>query len=37
LSKSDELLKPLAVLRGVLVLPGDEAYRIEAPVTAAKQ
>ena len=37
LRKSEELLKPLAVLRGVLVLPGDEAYRIEAPVMHAKQ
>jgi thiol:disulfide interchange protein DsbD len=37
LKKSDELLKPIAVLRGVLVLPGDEAYRVEAPVTSAKK
>jgi len=37
LKKSDELLKPIAVLRGVLVLPGDEAYRVEAPVQAAKK
>jgi thiol:disulfide interchange protein DsbD len=37
LKKSDELLKPLAVLRGVLVLPGDEAYRVEAPVQPAKK
>jgi thiol:disulfide interchange protein DsbD len=37
LKKSDELLKPIAVLRGVLVLPGDEAYRVEAPVTPGKQ
>jgi thiol:disulfide interchange protein DsbD len=37
LKKSDELLKPIAVLRGVLVLPGDEAYRLEAPVHPAKK
>jgi DsbC/DsbD-like thiol-disulfide interchange protein len=37
LKKSDELLKPIAVLRGVLVLPGDEAYRIEAPVGPSKK
>lgn len=32
LKKSDLLLKPVAVLRGVLVIPGAPAYRIEAPV-----
>lgn len=32
LKKSDLLLKPIAVLRGVLVIPGSPAYRIEAPV-----
>jgi thiol:disulfide interchange protein DsbD len=32
LKKSDLLMKPVQVLRGVLVLPGDEAYKIEAPV-----
>jgi hypothetical protein len=32
LKKSDQLLKPIAVLRGVLVVPGSPAYRIEAPV-----
>jgi DsbC/DsbD-like thiol-disulfide interchange protein len=32
LKKSDLLLKPVAVLRGVLVIPGWPAYRIEAPV-----
>jgi thiol:disulfide interchange protein DsbD len=37
LKKSDELLKPIAVLRGVLVLPGDDAYRVEAPVESAKK
>jgi thiol:disulfide interchange protein DsbD len=37
LKKSDELLKPITVLRGVLVLPGDEAYRVEAPVTPGKR
>ena len=30
LKKSDYLTKPITVLRGVLVLPGGEAYRIEA-------
>ena len=37
LKKSDELLKPITVLRGVLVLPGDEAYRVEAPVESTKK
>ena len=32
LKKSDLLLQPIAVLRGVLVIPGSPAYRIEAPV-----
>jgi DsbC/DsbD-like thiol-disulfide interchange protein len=32
LKKSDLLLKPISVLRGVLVIPGGPAYRIEAPV-----
>ena len=32
LKKSDLLLKPISVLRGVLVVPGRQAYRIEAPV-----
>ncbi|HZD93688.1 MAG TPA: protein-disulfide reductase DsbD domain-containing protein [Candidatus Sulfotelmatobacter sp.] len=32
LKKSDLLLKPIQTLRGVLVLPSDVAYRIEAPV-----
>jgi DsbC/DsbD-like thiol-disulfide interchange protein len=32
LKKSDLLLKPISVLRGVLVMPGIPAYRIEAPV-----
>jgi thiol:disulfide interchange protein DsbD len=32
LKKSDVLLKPIKVLRGVLVVPGGPAYRIEAPV-----
>ncbi len=32
LKKSDLLLKPISVLRGVLVVPGRPAYRIEAPV-----
>ena len=32
LKKSDLLLKPIAVLRGVLVIAGGPAYRIESPV-----
>lgn len=36
LKKSDLLLKPISVLRGVLVLPGG-AYRIEAPVRQSIQ
>src|SRR5579871_111754 len=32
LKKSDLLVKPIPVLRGVLVIPGRPAYRIEAPV-----
>ena len=32
LKKSDLLLKPITVLRGVLIIPGKPAYRIEAPV-----
>lgn len=32
LKKSDLLAKPITVLRGVLVVPGRPAYRIEAPV-----
>lgn len=33
LRKSDQLLKPLARLRGVVVLPGRGAYSVDAPVT----
>jgi DsbC/DsbD-like thiol-disulfide interchange protein len=32
LKKSDLLLKPITILRGVLAIPGKPAYRIEAPV-----
>lgn len=32
LKKSDQLLKPISILRGVLVIPRGPAYRIEAPV-----
>jgi DsbC/DsbD-like thiol-disulfide interchange protein len=32
LKKSDLLVKPITILRGVLVIPGGPAYRIEAPV-----
>jgi DsbC/DsbD-like thiol-disulfide interchange protein len=35
LKKSDQLLKPIAVLNGVIVLPSGKAYVIDAPVTAA--
>jgi DsbC/DsbD-like thiol-disulfide interchange protein len=34
LKKSDLLLKPIPVLRGVLVIPGGDAYRVEAPIAA---
>jgi len=33
LKKSDQLLKPVARLRGVVVLPGRGAYSVDAPVT----
>lgn len=36
LRKSELLLKPIAVLRGVLVLRGGDAYRVEAPVMPPK-
>lgn len=32
LKKSDLLIKPITILRGVLIIPGGPAYRIEAPV-----
>ena len=32
LKKSDLLIKPINLLRGVLAIPGGPAYRIEAPV-----
>jgi thiol:disulfide interchange protein DsbD len=32
LKKSDQLLKPIKVLRGLVILPGGESYRVEAPV-----
>jgi len=32
LKKSDILLKPISVLRGVLAIPGGPAYKIDAPV-----
>jgi len=32
LKKSDILLKPITILRGLLTIPGGPAYRIEAPV-----
>lgn len=36
LKKSDLLMKPLSKLRGVLVIAGDGAYHVEAPVIADK-
>jgi len=36
LRKSDQLLKPVARLKGVLVLAGDRGYAIDVPVTASK-
>jgi|SRR5579863_2974536 len=33
LKKSDQLLKPITVLKGLLVLPGEEVYMIAARVT----
>jgi DsbC/DsbD-like thiol-disulfide interchange protein len=36
LQKSDQLLKPIARLKGVLVLAGDRGYIIDVPVTANK-
>jgi thiol:disulfide interchange protein DsbD len=37
LKKSDLLLKPISVLRGVLVIPEGPAYRIESPVRQSIQ
>jgi DsbC/DsbD-like thiol-disulfide interchange protein len=36
LRKSDQLLKPIERLKGVLVLAGDRGYVIDVPVTASK-
>jgi DsbC/DsbD-like thiol-disulfide interchange protein len=36
LRKSDQLLKPIERLKGVLVLPGDRGYLIDVAVTASK-
>jgi DsbC/DsbD-like thiol-disulfide interchange protein len=33
LKRSDQLLKPVAELRGVLVIPGEGSYRVDIPVT----
>jgi hypothetical protein len=33
LRRSDQLMKPIARLRGVVVLPGRGAYSVDAPVT----
>jgi hypothetical protein len=32
LRKSDRLLKPIERLKGVVVLPGNRAYLVDAPV-----
>lgn len=37
LKKSEQLLKPIVNLKGVLVLPWGQAYRIEAPVSGARK
>lgn len=34
LKKSEQLLKPITVLRGVLVFPNGESYEVEAPMIA---
>lgn len=34
LKKSDQLLKPIQVLKGLLVLGDGQAYTLQAPVTA---
>jgi hypothetical protein len=34
LKKSDQLSKPISMLRGVLVLGSDRAFEISAPVAA---
>jgi len=36
LRKSDQLLKPIKLLKGVLVLSADEAYVIEAPIAKSR-
>jgi DsbC/DsbD-like thiol-disulfide interchange protein len=36
LKKSDLLLKPIKVLRGVVVFSGGDAYRVDAPVITSK-
>ena len=36
LRKSDQLLKPITRLKGVLVLAGDQAYLIDVPVSEAR-
>lgn len=37
LKKSDQLLKPIQVLKGLLVLGSGESYQIQAPVTATQK
>ncbi len=37
LRKSGELTKPLASLKGVLELPGGEAYLVDVPITSAER
>ncbi|MDP9267986.1 MAG: hypothetical protein M3P27_06620 [Acidobacteriota bacterium] len=36
LKKSEQLLRPIATLKGVIVLPSGKAYVIDAPVTTAR-
>lgn len=36
LKKSDQLLQPIRVLHGLLVVGGGESYRVDAPVTNGK-
>lgn len=37
LKKSEQLSKPVSRLRGVLVLPGERAYAIDAPVVSGRK
>jgi DsbC/DsbD-like thiol-disulfide interchange protein len=37
LKKSDQLLKPIPVLKGLLIVNNDEAYMVQAPVTQTQK